>query len=126
MTRVSPHRSVFLLFALMTISSPTLLWTQNFLPQTRLAPSLPGDTWEPSIAADRYDHVYVLIPDFPPSCKKCPSSINYLVFSSDNGKTWSQPRIIADPGSGQIDVQLKVDPVDGRTVYASGCRTARA
>lgn len=26
---------------------------------------------------------------------------------------------VADPGSGQIDVQIKVDPVDGRTVYAS-------
>src|ERR1044072_3863394 len=87
--------------------------------QTRLAANLAGDTWEPSIAADRHGHVYVLIPDFPPSCKKCPSSINYLVVSNDNGKTWSTPRIIADPGSGQIDVQLKVDPVDGKTVYAS-------
>src|SRR5436853_6318388 len=103
----------------MIVSFAVLLSAQRFLPQTRLASSLPGDTWEPSIAADRYGHVYVLIPDFPPSCKKCPSSINYLVVSNDNGKTFSAPRIIADPGSGQIDVQLKVDPVDGQTVYGS-------
>src|SRR5437667_12452686 len=103
----------------MIVSFAVLLSAQTFQPQTRLAASLPGDTWEPSIAADHYGHVYVLIPDFPPSCKKCPSSINYLVVSNDNGKTFSAPRIIADPGSGQIDVQLKVDPVDGNTGYAS-------
>jgi len=43
----------------------------------------------------------------------------FLIVSNDNGQTWSSPRIIATPGSGQIDVQVKVDPVDGQTVYAS-------
>ncbi len=90
-----------------------------FQPQTQLGSTLPGDQWEPSIAADAYGHVYVLIPDFPPTCKGCPSSIMYLVSSSDNGATWSVPRQIAPPGSGQIDVQIVVDPADGRTVYAS-------
>src|SRR5215472_18149273 len=104
---------------LVLLAASTGLLAQTFQPQTRLGASLPGDTWEPAIAADRYGHVYVLIPDFPPSCKKCPSSINYLVISADNGKTWSAPRIIANPGSGQIDVQIKVDPIDGKTVYAS-------
>ena len=104
---------------LFLFSTADSLFSQSFQTQTRLAASLPGDTWEPSIAADRFGHVYVLIPDFPPSCKKCPSSINYLVVSNDNGKSWSQPRVIADPGSGQVDVQLRVDPVDGQTVYAS-------
>src|SRR5258708_8675502 len=99
------------------------LVAQTFQPQTRLAATLPGDTWEPAIAADRFGHVYVLIPDFPPSCKGCPSSIAYLVVSNDNGSTWSPPRIITDPGSGQIDVQVKVDPVDGKTVYASWLQT---
>ena len=111
---------------LLMIATGGLASAQTFQPQTRLAASLPGDTWEPSIAADRYGHVYVLIPDFPPSCKKCPSSINYLVISNDNGKTWSTPRVIADPGSGQIDVQLKVDPVDGRTVYASWLQNSKS
>ncbi len=118
MTRRILYSSVLLLIAWLTISSPALS-AQTFLPQARLAASLPGDTWEPAIAADRYGHVYVLIPDFPPSCKKCPSSTDYLVVSSDNGKTWSQPSILADRGTEQVDVQLKVDPLDGRTVYAS-------
>jgi hypothetical protein len=108
-----------LVFLLVIVLNAAFLFAQSFQPQTGLATSLPGDTWEPAIAADRFGHVYVLIPDFPPACKKCPSSINYLVVSNDNGKTFSSPRIIADPGSGQIDVQLKVDPVDGKTVYAS-------
>ena len=110
-------RLCFVVLVLFSTARP--LFSQSFQPQTRLAASLPGDTWEPSIAADRFGHVYVLIPDFPPSCKKCPSSIDYLIVSGDNGKTWSSPRIIADPASGQIDVQLKVDPIDGQTVYAS-------
>src|SRR5947208_10045835 len=110
-------RLCFVVLVLFSTACP--LFSQTFQPQTRLATSLAGDTWEPSIAADRFGHVYVLIPDFPPSCKKCPSSINYLVVSNDNGKTWAQPRVLGDPGSGQVDVQLRVDPVDGQTVYAS-------
>jgi len=119
MTRVVLLALLVLPVTVSTLTSPGPLSAQSFLPQARLAASLPGDTWEPAIAADRFGHVYVLIPDFPPSCKKCPSSIDYLVISSDNGRTWSSPRIIADPGSGQVDVQLKVDLVDGKTVYAS-------
>jgi hypothetical protein len=124
MKRAAPPTLALLLSGLVSVSATT--FAQTFQPQTRLAASLPGDTWEPAIAADRFGHVYVLIPDFPPSCKKCPSSINYLVVSNDNGKTFSAPRIIADPGSGQIDVQLKVDPVDGQTVYASWLQNSKS
>src|SRR5437868_9800707 len=106
-------RDLSLLLFLFVLATGTLLSAQVFQSQTRLGASLAGDTWEPAIAADRYGHVYALIPDFPPSCKGCPSSIAYLVVSGDNGKTSSAPRQIADPGSGQIDVQLKVDPLDG-------------
>jgi|SRR5436190_20662996 len=48
-----------------------------------------------------------------------------MVFqrSSDNGRTWSQPRVIAPIAfkgkSGQDDPQIVVDPVDGRTAWAS-------
>jgi photosystem II stability/assembly factor-like uncharacterized protein len=48
-----------------------------------------------------------------------PDSRDVSHQQQDNGATWSEPRLVADPGSGQIDVQIKVDPVDGRTVYAS-------
>jgi hypothetical protein len=96
-----------------------------FQPQTRVGFTV-GDQWEPSIAADRYGHVYILIPQYTnatqltiPGCPTCPSPTMFLVVSNDNGSTWSSPSIIAPPGSGQIDVQIKVDPVDGRTVYAS-------
>src|SRR5256886_2004772 len=119
MTRTALRSLVLWLSIVISFSSSASLWAQPFQAQTRLGAGLPGDTWEPAIAADRYGHVYVLIPDFPPSCKRCPSSIADLVVSSDNGKTWSAPRVIADPGSGQIDVQVKVDPVDGKTVFAS-------
>jgi len=119
MTRAAVRSLVLLLTGFLTISFPSLLFAQNFQPQTRLGATLPGDTWEPAIAADRFGHVYVLIPDFPPSCKGCASSTAYLVVSSDNGKSWSAPRPITDPNVEQIDVQVKVDPVDGKTVYAS-------
>jgi len=119
MTRAAVCSLVLLLTGFLTISFPSLLFAQNFQPQTRLGATLPGDTWEPAIAADRFGHVYVLIPDFPPSCKGCASSTAYLVVSSDNGKSWSAPRPITDPNVEQIDVQVKVDPVDGKTVYAS-------
>jgi hypothetical protein len=103
MSRI-PLRSLVLVLAGFAILPTTgLILAQTFQPQMRLGASLPGDTWEPSIAADRYGHVYVLIPDFPPSCKGCPSSIAYLLVSNNNGRTWSAPRTIADPGSGQID-----------------------
>lgn len=110
------------LFLLIIIcASRIVAHSSVFEPQIRLGGTLPGDQWEPAIAADAHGHVYVLIPDFPPCTSKgCPSSIMELVTSSDNGATWSEPRtIVSTPGEAQIDVQIKVDPVDGRTVYAS-------
>ncbi len=125
MTR-APLRSLLLITELVVLSCTAMVFAKTFQSQIRLGASLPGDTWEPSIAADRFGHVYALIPDFPPSCKGCPSSIAYLMVSSNNGKTWSAPRQIADPGSGQIDVQIKVDPVDGQTVYASWLQNSKS
>jgi len=52
-------------FALITISLVTavagLASTPVFQPQTRVGFTV-GDQWEPSIAADRYGHVYILEP----------------------------------------------------------------
>jgi hypothetical protein len=83
-----------------------------------------GDDWEPAIAADRYGHVYVLYKHYDvagqTSCPSCALHV-LLQISSDRGQTWSAPRPI-DPEAvvgGQYDSQIVVDPVDGKTVWAS-------
>jgi BNR repeat-like domain len=113
------------LLALLLIGAFAAGSSPVFQPQTRVGFTV-GDQWEPSIAADQYGHIYILIPQYTnatqitiPGCPTCPSPTMFLVVSNDNGTTWSSPRIIYPPASGQIDVQVKVDPVDGRTVYAS-------
>ncbi|MGB8648787.1 MAG: sialidase family protein [Anaerolineae bacterium] len=92
------------------------------LGQTRLGYS-GGDDWEPSIAADRSGHVYVLWPHYggTPDCAACPSPTAVLQISADRGQTWSAPRVMTpDPlGAYQVDMQIVVDPVDGKTVYAA-------
>ena len=85
-----------------------------------------GDDWEPAITSDRSGHIYVMFKHYNviggQTCKGCGL---HMVFqrSDDGGQTWSFPRAIA-PGpfkgtSGQDDPQIAVDPVDGRTVWAS-------
>lgn len=89
-----------------------------------------GDDWEPSIAADRFGHVYAFWNHYTPSggdpdpsCPACPSPHMELQVSSDGGRTWSQPRaLLADATARQDDPQIVVDPVDGRTVYAGFMR----
>ncbi len=94
----------------------------GFSPQSRLGYTS-GDQWEPSIAADRFGHVYVLYPQYlgVPGCPSCFSPTMILQMSSDRGVTWASPRQIHPGGAttGQWDPQIVVDPVDGRTVYAA-------
>lgn len=99
----------------------------GFTPQVRLGYTA-GDQWEPAIAADRFGHVYVLYPQYlgVPDCGTCPSPTMILVTSADRGRTWAAPRQIAPPGSGQWDAQIVVDPVDGRTVYASWLQNGKS
>jgi hypothetical protein len=83
-----------------------------------------GDDWEPATTADRFGHVYVAYKHYDvaggTTCTGC--DLHILVQrSADEGRTWSGPRPIA-PGpasGGQFDAQVAVDPVDGRTVWAS-------
>jgi hypothetical protein len=91
-----------------------------FTPQMRLGYTV-GDQWEPAIAADRLGNVYMLYPQYlgVPGCTTCPSPTMILQVSNDRGQTWSAPRQIATPGTGQWDAQIVVDPVDGHTVFAS-------
>lgn len=84
-----------------------------------------GDDWEPAIAADRYGHIYALHKHYDVSgggtCSACDRHL-LIQRSDDGGTTWSAPRAI-DPvvpvHGGQYDPQIMVDPVDGRTVWAS-------
>src|SRR5579885_274799 len=102
---------------------PSLGNAPHFSKQVRLGfPS--GDDWEPSVAADRYGHIYALYKHYDVSGgQTCAGCDLHLLFqrSDDGGNTWSAPRPIA-PGpvkGGQYDPQIMVDPADGRTVWAS-------
>jgi BNR repeat-like domain len=99
---------------------PSLDTTAFTTPQTRLG-YFSGQQWEPAIAADRSDHVYVLYAQYHgvPGCATCPSPTLILQTSNDRGMNWAAPRQIAPPGTGQWDPQIVVDPIDGKTVMAS-------
>lgn len=89
-----------------------------------------GDDWEPSIAADRFGHVYALWTHYfgfggvasgevDPSCPDCPSPHMVIQISDDNGATWGEPHALAPSEARQDDPQIVVDAADGRTVYAA-------
>ena len=89
-----------------------------------------GDDWEPSIAADRFGHVYAFwthyvgfggtaAGDSDPSCPDCGSPHMDLQVSADGGATWSQPKAPFPTLTREDDPQIAVDPADGRTLYAS-------
>src|SRR5690348_15474618 len=109
---------VITLFPMLAVHAAT-----GFTTQARLGfPA--GDDWEPALAADRFGHVYVLYKHYDvtgqASCSSCDLHV-LLQVSSDRGQTWSAPRPI-DPEpvvGGQYDSQIAVDPVDGKTVWAS-------
>ena len=95
----------------------------GFSPQTRLGFNVENE-WEPSIAADRFGHVYMLYAQYTgvPGCPTCSNPSQVLQMSSDHGTTWSSPSVFYQQGAtagGQWDSQIVVDPVDGKTVYAS-------
>ncbi len=90
-----------------------------------------GNDWEPALATDRYGHVYVLYKHYDvagqTSCNSCALHV-LLQISSDRGQTWSAPRPI-DPEpvvGGQYDSQIAVDPVDGKTVWASFLQNSKS
>jgi hypothetical protein len=95
----------------------------HFTPQMRIG-FRAGDDWEPAITADRFGHVYVLYKHYDvagaKTCKGC--DLHLLIQrSEDGGRSWDSPRPIA-PGpaaGGQFDSQIAVDPVDGKTLWAS-------
>jgi hypothetical protein len=94
----------------------------GFTPQTRLGFHV-GNEWEPAIAADRFGHVYMIYPQYGgvPGCPTCYSPTMIFQMSSDHGQTWTAPSVIYPEGSTsyQVDAQIVVDPVDGKTVYVA-------
>jgi hypothetical protein len=99
----------------------------GFTPQTRLGFTV-GDQWEPAIATDDYGSVYVLYPQYGgvPGCPGCASPTAILQTSRDRGATWGPPRPIAPSGTEQVDTQIVVDRVDGRTLYASWLQNGKS
>jgi hypothetical protein len=83
-----------------------------------------GNDWEPALAADASGHVYTLYKHYDVSgqttCSSCDRHLLVQV-SADDGRTWSPPAPIDPEGvkGGQYDPQIAVDPLDGRTVWAS-------
>ncbi|MDP9241548.1 MAG: glycoside hydrolase, partial [Actinomycetota bacterium] len=88
----------------------------TFTAPTRLG-YRPGDDWEPSIATDHFGHVYTFFTHYQTVC--CGPHLMTLQISSDGGATWSAPTHPFPSAASQDDPQIAVDPVDGRTVYAS-------
>ncbi len=116
---------VITLFPLFAVHAAT-----GFTTQARLGfPA--GDDWEPALAADRFGHVYVLYKHYDvagqASCSSCALHV-LLQVSGDRGQTWSTPRPI-DPEQvvgGQYDSQIAVDPLDGKTVWASFLQNSKS
>lgn len=110
-----------LTFTLAHAQSPT--WSPTFSPQIRIG-FHSGDDWEPSMTSDRFGHLYTLFKHYDVTGgQTCVGCDLHLLFqrSDDHGKTWSAPKPIA-PGvvkGGQYDPQIVVDPIDGRTLWAS-------
>src|SRR5579859_4707966 len=73
-----------------------------------------GDDWEPAMAADTSGHVYVLITHFTgnTTCDPASGQNNSRIMiqvSSDAGKTFSAPAVVA-PSPGGIAYPSQADP----------------
>ncbi|HTC56409.1 MAG TPA: exo-alpha-sialidase, partial [Candidatus Sulfotelmatobacter sp.] len=110
--------AAFLLLALAT--APAALAVSGFTAARRVGFS-PGDQWEPALATDAHGHIYILFPQYGPvaQCPACTAPTMVLLVSSDNGTSWEAPHSLLASSLGQFDAQIKVDPNDGQTLYAS-------
>jgi hypothetical protein len=104
----------------LTLSTQVALAASGFTPQHRLGYSS-GDQWEPALAADAHGHIYVLFPQYGAvaQCPACTTPTMVLLTSNDNGVSWDPPQPLLTSSSGQFDAQIKVDPTDRQTLYAS-------
>jgi len=102
------------------LTAECLLAASEFTLQRRVGYTS-GDQWEPALAADARGHIYILFPQYGPipECSACTAPTMALLTSNDNGASWDAPRPLLTSSSGQFDAQIKVDPVDRETLYAS-------
>ena len=104
----------------LTLTMKAALAASGFTPQSRLGYTS-GDQWEPALATDAHGHIYILFPQYGPvaQCPVCTAPTMVLLTSNDNGISWEPPRPLLTSSSGQFDAQIKADPVDRQTLYAS-------
>jgi len=104
----------------LTLTAKAALAASGFTPQHRLGYTT-GDQWEPALATDAYGHIYILFSQYGlvAQCTACTSPTMVLLTSNDNGLSWEPPRPLLTSPSGQFDAQIKVDPADRQTLYAS-------
>jgi hypothetical protein len=104
----------------LTLTATAALAASGYTPQRRLGYST-GDQWEPALATDAHGHIYIFFPQYGPvaQCPACTAPTMVLMISSDNGVSWDSPQPLLTSTSGQFDAQIKVDPVDRQTLYAS-------
>jgi hypothetical protein len=102
------------------LTARAALAASGFTPQRRLGYTS-GDQWEPALATDAHGHIYILFPQYGPvaQCSKCTAPTMVLLISDDNGVSWEPPRPLLASPSGQFDAQIKIDPDDRQTLYAS-------
>lgn len=112
-------RKVLICSSLMLIAE-CVLAASEFTLQRRVGYTS-GDQWEPVLAADARAHIYILFPQYGPiaQCPACTAPTMVLLTSDDNGVSWGAPRPLLPSSVGQFDAQIKVDPVDRQTLYAS-------
>lgn len=104
----------------LTLTANAAVADSGFTIQRRLGYDL-GDQWEPALATDAHGHIYILFPQYGPAleCPACVMPTMVLLVSNDNGISWDSSRPLFTSSSGQFDAQIKVDPGDGQTLYAS-------
>jgi hypothetical protein len=122
-----PIRATALVVALLVASAVTVqaAAAPSFTTPLRMGVAA-GDDWEPALAADRSGRVFVEWKHYDVAgapLTGCGDPVGcdrriLVAVSTDGGKTFGPARAI-DPGHIDYDSQIAVDPVDGRTVYAS-------
>ena len=111
----------FVLCLLVALASAQAAFAVSGFAEARRVGYRIGDQWEPAMAADGRGHIYILFPQYGAveNCPACTAPAMALLVSNDNGNSWEPPRPLLASSVGQFDAQIKVDPVDRQTLYAS-------